>query len=443
MPGMSAPSLEDHAALGLSGEEQVSSPNPATSKADYTQGFGSFWFHRQDPEPIHKSHKKRIKFPFLRLPLEIRRMIYRCLVDGLAIAGPDITIEAPRPDAGLRFRVKEDEDPSDSYDPAHRHERPIPPLYVQEAPDQRTRQLSINNGVDTEILDVLGVYRSIADPSYPQAAGTPTAAQQPQLYFEIRSMDADAESDEAEFSDAEDSDASSWCSDEAEVVSHQRWRHNAQTNSSGPFISDSDMDMDGEYDTGPSQANTGCSRVLTTLRVTTAIDASPESASFYKSKEGKVRAAVRNLSLTSTEIARELGEVLWAKATVRFESPSCFLAFARDRPAALPFIHGIVVELDVDDGDWLPDGATHAMVAMARIVSENCRLRFWSTLFQTSSYHLGPYHTRGSDEKELQSRAVIKGIARWTILLDQLGVDSIAETQLSQPYARCENYILE
>lgn len=62
-------------------------------------------------------------------------------------------------------------------------------------------------------------------------------------------MNSGAESDEAEFSDSEDSDASSWCSDEAEVLIHKRWRRDAQTKSSGTSTRDWVMNMDGKYDT--------------------------------------------------------------------------------------------------------------------------------------------------------------------------------------------------
>jgi len=422
MPGLSAPSIGGHAALGLSGQEQVSSPSPATSKVDYTQGFGPFWFLPRDPKPIRRSRQTETKFPLLELPLEIRRMIYRCLLDELVIAVPDFTMEPLR----LRFMVKEVEDPSDGYDPAHCHERSIPPLFIQEAPDQRTRQPDINNGVNTEILDVLGVYRSIADPSYPQTAGTPTPAQQPELYSEIQSMGAEPESDEAEFSDAEDSDASSWCSDEAEVVSHQRWRHKAQMNNSGPFTSDSDMGRDDEYETGSSQANTCGYAVPTTFRVTTTVDASPKSTRpSHQSIRSKARAAVRILSLTSAQIACELGEVLWANATVHFESPNGFLAFARDRPAALPLIHGIVLELDMDDGDWLLDDTTPSLVVMGRIVSENCRLRLCIHTNRTLalySYSKGrDWDNNTIDEHKAPFAAAMKGSTKWRALMDQLG----------------------
>jgi hypothetical protein len=435
MPGKLSPFLREWEALGLSGEDQVLSPNPATSKVNYTQGFGSFCFLPHEPKPIRKSRQAKTRFPLLKLPLEIRRMIYRCLVNGLIIAGP--------PDAGLRFRVTECEDPSDDYDPASCHERPVPPLFIQEAPDQRTRQPNINRRLNKGILDALGVYRSIADPSYPQTAGTPTAAQQPELHSEIWSMDADAESDEVEFTDLEDSDASSWCSDEAEVVLHQRWRHHAQTNDTNPFASNSNANRAEDYDTGSSRATASSSAVLTTLRVTTTIDASPESTRrSHQSKERKVRAAVRNLSLTSAQIACELGEVLWAKATVHFESPTCFLAFAQNRPAAMRLIHGIVVELDVDDGDWLLQGTAHHLIAMAYLVSKLCRLRFWCTLFQTrtSFGYLGRNFTR--EERQVQFHAAMKGLARWGRLVSQLEVESFAEKHLCQYHPRFMRYLL-
>lgn len=182
MPGMSAPRLGDHAALEVSSDGQLPNPNPATPKVDYTQGFGSFLFLPHDPKPIGKSRQTKTRFPLLKLPLEIRYMIYRCLVDGLIKEGFESATMATRTDAGLRFRVREGEDPFDLYDPAHCHERPVPPLFTQEAPEQQNTQPAINGMTNTDILDVFGVYRSIADPSYPQAAGTPTAAQEPDLY---------------------------------------------------------------------------------------------------------------------------------------------------------------------------------------------------------------------------------------------------------------------
>lgn len=167
-------------------------------------------------------------------------------------------------------------------------------------------------------------------------------------------MNSGAESDEAEFSDSEDSDASSWCSDEAEVLIHKGWRRDAQTKSSGISTRDWVMNMDGKYDTESPQANAGNSGLPATFNVLTTIEANPKSTRpFHKRNQKRVRAAIRNLSLTSAQIALELGEVLWSKATVHFESPKCFLAFARDRPATLPLIHGIVVDLNIHAGEWL------------------------------------------------------------------------------------------
>lgn len=381
MPDMSAPLLGDQAALGISSEEQASNPNPATSKVDYTQGFGSFLFLPHDPKPIRKSRQTKTRFPLLKLPLEIRYMIYRCLVDGLVMAGSDSSTDATRTDAGLRFRVREGEDPFDGYDPAHCHERPVPPLFTQEAPEQRNTQPDINRTTNTNILDVFGVDRIIADPSYPQAAVNPNAARFTWLYSEIQAMNDSVESDEAEFSDAEDSDALSWCSDEAEIIIHKRWRHDAQAKSSGTFTRDWVVNMDGEYDTELSQANAGNSVLPTTFRIITTIEAGPKSARpSHQRNQKKVRAAIRNLSLASALIALELGEVLWAKATVHFESRKGFLAFARDRPTALPLIHGIVVDLDIDDGDWLIEDTSPAMAEMVRVASEQGgNLRSWKT----------------------------------------------------------------
>lgn len=416
MPNMSAP-LGDHAALGVSSKEQVSNhPNPATPKVDYTQGFGSFLFLPHDPKPIRKSRQTKTRFPLLKLPLEIRYMIYRYLVDGLAMPGSDSATDATRTDAGLRFRVRE---PFDGYDPAHCHERPVPPLFIQEAPEQRNRQPDINGMTmaNTDIMDVFGVYRSIADPSYPQAPGTPTAAEYPKLYSEIQSMGDEVESDEAEFSDGEDSDSSSWCSDQAEVIIHKRWRQDAQTNSSGIFTRDWVMNKDGECDIKPSHANAGNSVLPTPFRVITTIEASPKSTRpSHQRNQKRIRAAIRNLSLTSAQIALELGEVLWAKATVHFESPKCFLAFARDRPAALPLIHGIVVDLDIHSGEWLIEDSAPSMAKMVRVASEQCgNLRSWKAQLQPQirhHYYIG--YDLSQEGHRLRLLARIQGIFRWS-----------------------------
>lgn len=236
-------------------------------------------------------------------------------------------------------------------------------------------------------------------------------------------MNSGAESDEAEFSDSEDSDASSWCSDEAEVLIHKCWRRDAQTKSSGTSTRDWVMNMDGKYDTESPHANAGNSGLPATFNVLTTIEANPKSTRpFHKRNQKRVRAAIRNLSLTSAQIALELGEVLWSKATVPFESPKCFLAFARDRPAALPLIHGIVVDLNIHAGDWLIEDTAPSMAKMVRVASEQCgNLRSWKAQLQPQTRH--HYYTRhdlSQEGRRLNIRARIQGIFRWSIVFAEL-----------------------
>jgi hypothetical protein len=84
-----------------------------------------------------------------------------------------------------------------------------------------------------------------------------------------------------------------------------------------------------------------------------------------------------SLSQVSRQITRELGECLWESATVKFEDPGTFLTFARERPAALPFIRGIVLELDCSPESRNLNTDTTELEAMLSFVSENMDLRFF------------------------------------------------------------------
>jgi hypothetical protein len=91
-----------------------------------------------------------------------------------------------------------------------------------------------------------------------------------------------------------------------------------------------------------------------------------------------------NLSQVSPQITRELGECLWENATVRFDDPGTFLMFARERPATLPFIRGIVLGLDCSAQSPDLNTDTDELAAMLGFVSEQLDLRFFDVELRTS-----------------------------------------------------------
>ncbi len=78
---------------------------------------------------------------------------------------------------------------------------------------------------------------------------------------------------------------------------------------------------------------------------------------------------LHRLSQISHGFTRELGSCLWLNASLVVEDLEAFVAFAADRPAALPYIREVTVELNLfDDASHYPDetlAAVRAIVADA------------------------------------------------------------------------------
>src|SRR5690606_15868010 len=92
---------------------------------------------------------------------------------------------------------------------------------------------------------------------------------------------------------------------------------------------------------------------------------------------------LRFLSQVSPQITHELGQVLWDNSSVEFKGPQFFLDFAAERPAALPLIQGIVLNVDLDGFPAL-DTQTRQLESMLSCVSEHCNLRSFAVKLWTN-----------------------------------------------------------
>jgi hypothetical protein len=88
-------------------------------------------------------------------------------------------------------------------------------------------------------------------------------------------------------------------------------------------------------------------------------------------------ADIIRLSQVSGQVTRKLGECLWENAAVEFDDAGTLIMFARERPAALPFIRGIALGIDCirDAPNFHTD--TDELATALSLVSEHLDLRFF------------------------------------------------------------------
>jgi len=122
---------------------------------------------------------------------------------------------------------------------------------------------------------------------------------------------------------------------------------------------------------------------------------------------------IRNLALTSSRMAQELGEFIWQNASAEFDSITTFLIFANQRPAALDRLRHIIVEVDYNGmaGDTSKDD----IQAMLDVISTRMNL---------VSFGIHVYiHAETLDDETLESknsRDVAVKMEEWAPLLSSL-----------------------
>jgi hypothetical protein len=98
--------------------------------------------------------------------------------------------------------------------------------------------------------------------------------------------------------------------------------------------------------------------------------------------------AIRHLSQVSRQVTRELGECVWENATVDFEDPEVFFLFVRERAAAVRYIRGLVLNVQCHADPF--DTLTCNLVEICDFASQALDLRFCTVrLFTSLTMELG------------------------------------------------------
>ncbi|KAK0724355.1 hypothetical protein B0H67DRAFT_103008 [Lasiosphaeris hirsuta] len=364
---------------------EMSAPH---KEVDFIQGFGSFNFAPPPsllsevgfqnrgkkiqylPDQTFESSLLPSQFPFMKLTPEIRRRIYRCLVSELYNDEND-GLDGQYPNAGLRFSVVDR--PFSSDKPENNVSFPVA---ITGAPDQRNIDPR-RGATGGQPIDLFEMYKSIRAGEFEE--DDPNL---PPVWQQLRNSDANESSseEEAEFSGAEDL-GSDWDSDEAEVVVNLRRSKGPTTttqtdqlptnNSPQPRCTvmiqnrvedNPDCPAHHYYEKGANHAEEGarcrCDSVPPEFRRGKCVCVYRLSSAYEH---------VRCLGEVSRQIAAELGECLWANATVEFDGPETVFAFAAERPAALRLIKSVV--LGVDCAGWALDTTTADLDAVLKLVS--------------------------------------------------------------------------
>jgi len=404
----------------------------------------------------------------MKLPLEIRKKIYGCFVDelrGAAKGGAPqrrtVSSEGGPPQRSghnsLHLYVFDK-----SFDPCNQDDNVAhEPMLVEGLPDQRN--LDPRAGADTtKPMDALEIYKSIQsgeldenDPNFPSA------------WKDIRRREErfklpwEDEEPEATMSDAEDSDATDWDSDEAEIAENLKRNVKPLVERDGSkvakvkpvvtkspkkkgkevevieivdsdeekevvLIEDSEESDDDDYDpqddedsfedidddSDDSTYQGGDDKVKYLGKVTKSRPVpdtkrwiprcyvviysryltSPDCAAHrvddpdgldYEDlwacdvcshRDPAAYDNLRRLAQVSPLMTIELGKALWLGATAEFDGPETFLALAVERPAVLPCIRHVVLNLEINPILPLGRSGTANLASMLGLVSEKMDL---------------------------------------------------------------------
>ncbi|GAB1314737.1 hypothetical protein MFIFM68171_04947 [Madurella fahalii] len=330
---------------------------------DISQGFGTFNFF---PGPYPKcefflpseypprgmgERGRDVNFPFMRLPLDIRREIYRYFVDPLLGSGED-HLDAPQLRNGVRFRQVESDwnlNPRapnrslkyGSFDPPPRQQHNA----NMDAPTHNGQQ--IGNPYADHLINV----------------------------YRMAQLTVDAE-------DKEELEKGILYLEELRLRP-PRCLTVINTDAPHPQCCVHTFHPPGRKDTPP---HCFCSE-LTTYPLEMVIrcrhrDTCFKSCSSVLAK-WKDLDYLDSLARVDPQITRELGEVLWENASVELECPELLADFVAERPAAVPLLRGILLNLELN-GDPAQDTRTEALAEMLDFVSTHCSILSFGVMMWSS-----------------------------------------------------------
>jgi hypothetical protein len=99
----------------------------------------------------------------------------------------------------------------------------------------------------------------------------------------------------------------------------------------------------------------------------------------------------------------ELGKALWLGATVEFDGPETFLALAVERPAVLPLIRNVVLNLEINPILPLGRAGTKNLESMMKLASEKMDLDSFKV--QLSTPHSETFYADSAPEPDWGSES--------------------------------------
>ncbi|KAH8882879.1 hypothetical protein GQ53DRAFT_811761 [Thozetella sp. PMI_491] len=276
---------------------------------DYTSGFGSFdlfpyhfepvprYVYAQSFDPMQdQSEDNEVPgnaFPFFRLPLKIRDYIYRILLIRL-YPGRHCDLHPDAIGEGIRFKI------GDGRYRTHYPEVHYP-IFVAGSPSTRNIDQRGNQGEPPRQVDLLSIYQAIE-------------------------------------SSVEGQEPSGWSS--SREVATQLLE----------LPDDQDSDLDGSHGSESNSSNSHFSVASDPWQPVECSDEVHENTYMLDDCMCEYRTPsdyrfIRNLSQVSPKMTRELGALLWHNATLEFEDAEVAFLFAKQRPATLMCIRGIIVHV--------------------------------------------------------------------------------------------------
>ncbi|KAK0610861.1 hypothetical protein B0T14DRAFT_314764 [Immersiella caudata] len=376
---------------------------------DYTQGFGSFDFFphdtslnvrslpwRVDDTCISSSERSNVvkgpkTFPFLRLPLEIRRRIYRFLLARL-FPGRHLHLHENAVADGIRFVVEDTEYSPGWFEVDY-------DLHVPGPAENRTVDDRGTSDATFHYIDVLDTYKKSTaydklqrqshataaeeaddpdnrdimdiDPNFRPSLGWLGTdnflrqARQPTWVDNLRNRsrwelmegtDDESESSNCSMADSDDC----WDSEIQSEADHFDTKHRHAVNVTigrvmhpdpfcdvrchdpdanwfsyespdGPYP-DPDLETPAAPPSGELESFTG-----------TPNDPADRCTCDYRTRDDY--RAVHQLSRVSKQFTAELGSVLWANSTLEIREPAAFAVLARTRPEALWLVRSVVLHV--------------------------------------------------------------------------------------------------
>lgn len=342
----------------------------------------------------------------MSLPLELRRKIYKYFTDAL-VGGGEGHLDAPQLRNGVRFRqVDRGWNPR----PSARRQNYVYDIRIPERPGQRN--------VDThgpregiQRVNILEIYKDIQSGQLVDE-NTPTgwsASGRRDEHYQMLDGDENAtggqnrcrhtpddDGDMTDYSDdswtsenaimtfaTDDGDTDETDTDELADIGQLRLRRLRCTLQIGPLAPSHGCCVHSPHPLRKKDApaHCCCAGLAFNHAGNYGLKCNDKASPCYFIGEEDCK-PLRMLAQVCPQITHKLGQVLWDNSSVEFKGPQSFLDFAAERPAAMPLVRGIVLNVDLNGFPAL-DTRTEDLERMLAFVSEHCNLRSFAVKLWT------------------------------------------------------------